>query len=259
MTIYNMKGQRKYKVQSTKYKGQCSMFKCSMFKSSTLLCLMLLTLTISFSGCSDDDEIPSVPTPSNKGTFVDERDGKTYHWVRYGNLDWMVENAGYYLDTIGCTVYQPDSWDQNYGLTFDYLEKYGCLYSVSTAEKLAPEGWRVPTDAEWQSLEMQFGMSASDASSRDWRGNIAQNMMLQQENYGGINIQPTGYFTNKTGGSTTGYRLIGVEGFFWTSTQEEGSEQYYYRKFFYSKPEVYRETTESGNMMMSVRWVRDAI
>lgn len=227
-----------------------------LFIAGLLTGTALLTVT----ACSDDDDTPAVATPTAQGTFLDERDSTLYHWVRYGSLDWMAENATYFKDTIGIDVYQPAWWNANYSKDYGYRAKYGCLYSVASAVAVTPAGWRVPTDADWQNLERAFGMSVGDAASRGWRGNIALNMMLQQDNYGGINILPTGYFTNKTGGQTTGYRLLGSEGFYWTSTIDtvKNGSEYFYRKFFYTKKEVWRESTESGNILMSVRWVRDA-
>ena len=34
------------------------------------------------------------------GTFEDERDGKTYKWVRVGDQIWMVQNLAYKADRV---------------------------------------------------------------------------------------------------------------------------------------------------------------
>jgi len=43
-------------------------------------------------------------------------------------------------------------------------------YSVDDQRGLAPDGWHVPTDAEWKELEMCLGMTQKQADSSGWRG-----------------------------------------------------------------------------------------
>ena len=62
----------------------------------------------------------------------------------------------------------------------DYSQTYGYLYNwytVNDSRNIAPEGWHVPSDEEWMELEMQLGMSQSDANSQGVRG--------EKENVGG--------------------------------------------------------------------------
>ena len=55
-------------------------------KHTAALCLM--ALSVFTASCSNDDEsLPSKVEPAAQGTFTDERDGETYGWVRYGDLD----------------------------------------------------------------------------------------------------------------------------------------------------------------------------
>ncbi len=39
-----------------------------------------------------------------------------------------------------------------------------------TARGLCPSGWHVPTDGEFMTLEMELGMSESEANGTGWRG-----------------------------------------------------------------------------------------
>ena len=53
------------------------------------------------------------------------------------------------------------------------LSAHGRLYNwyaVDDARGLCPSGWHVPTDGEWMVLEMELGMSESEANSTGWRG-----------------------------------------------------------------------------------------
>ncbi len=53
------------------------------------------------------------------------------------------------------------------------IATYGLLYNgyaVDDPHGLAPEGWHIPTDEEWQVLEIYLGMDPLDAAASDWRG-----------------------------------------------------------------------------------------
>ena len=59
----------------------------------------------------------------------------------------------------------------------EYLEEFGYLYSYEGALKAtkegAPEGFHLPTDAEWMMLERALGMSAEELEGlENWRGNV---------------------------------------------------------------------------------------
>lgn len=47
----------------------------------------------------DDDDVPTdLISATQQGTFTDVRDGNTYRWVRYGNLEWMADNFRYVIN-----------------------------------------------------------------------------------------------------------------------------------------------------------------
>lgn len=65
-------------------------------KMNKLYILLLLLPLMIFNSCSkDNDVVVPVIKPQASGTMTDVRDGYTYHWVRYGGLDWTVENSHY--------------------------------------------------------------------------------------------------------------------------------------------------------------------
>lgn len=52
-----------------------------------------------------------------------------------------------------------------------YSNKYGLLYSLDAARKAVPEGWRLPSDADWMKLETTLGMPEAELSGLNcWRG-----------------------------------------------------------------------------------------
>ena len=133
-------------------------------------------------------------------------DGYTYDVVEIGSQCWFAENlrttlyadgtpipagltvsewglttegatAVYGEGSIECYVYYPEMND--YVLDFvgcdeeQSLAVYGRLYNGYAAidsRGLCPNGWHVPTDEDWLLLELELGMSASDANSAGWRG-----------------------------------------------------------------------------------------
>lgn len=216
-----------------------------------------------FAACSEDDESRlQMPQSSAKGTFTDPRDGYEYRWVRYGNLDWMVDNAHYIIDNDAyCIIYSPSAgegstdWNDR-----TYWSKWGCLYTIEGANMACPDGWRIPTDAEWQQLEQEFGMSATDAATYGWRGNIAQNLLTDTSDSTAIHLQLGGYYAKTWVNTSSHMREWSTMGYYWTSTIDETKDNplYFYRKLMWNKSEVYRQSTAGDDLMFSVRYVRDA-
>lgn len=87
--------------------------------------------------------------------------------------EWNSTTSGavaVYGEGSGCDNWSPDgdacdpAWS---------LNEYGRLYNwfaVDDDRGLCPTGWHVPTDGEWMTLEMELGMSESQANSIGWRG-----------------------------------------------------------------------------------------
>ena len=115
-----------------------------------------------------DDCVAQNATKFNYGTFTDARDGETYRTIKIGNQVWMAENLRFNADGS----FAPDNDEAN-------MKKFGRLYTWATAldipvafnEKspaediemyrqmkesnyrgLAPEGWHIPSNKEWEEL-----------------------------------------------------------------------------------------------------------
>ncbi|MEE4177104.1 MAG: FISUMP domain-containing protein [Bacteroides sp.] len=76
----------------------------------------------------------------NLGTFTDARDGKVYMWVKIGEQIWMAENLAYNLEGSYITENPNDT------------EICGRYYNWEQAQTVAPEGWHLPSKAEWFEL-----------------------------------------------------------------------------------------------------------
>ena len=96
------------------------------------------------------------------------------------NSDWSSDTDGAY--------HQYSSNVSVYGLLYNY-------YAVTNSAGLCPTGWEVPSDEDWQSLEISQGMSVSDAAQTGWRG-ASQNVGGKLKNTG------TTYWNSPNSGAT---------------------------------------------------------
>jgi uncharacterized protein (TIGR02145 family) len=168
------------------------------------------------------------------GTMTDSRDGKTYETVRLNNQVWMAQNLDY--DVPGVYTNSTGSVVDTANPAAPVCGKYGRLYDWSTlmngdnssasnpsnVQGICPNGWHLPSDAEWKELEMNLGMSSTEANNTYWRGTDQGTQMRSTAdwyfngtgtNSSGFNVLPAGsydgMFTSITYGST-----------FWSSTTD---------------------------------------
>ena len=85
---------------------------------------------------------------ASSNTLKDSRDGKTYKTVKIDNRVWMAENLDYETANSICGE-------------MEYLTVSGCLYSWDKAKTACPVGWRLPSQAEWNTLIEFVGDSAT--------------------------------------------------------------------------------------------------
>lgn len=96
---------------------------------------------------------------------VQDFDGNNYRVIKAGRYQWMAENLRVMHDPQGNSL-------DCYTIENPYMDTchYGILYNWSTAmdsaqvpgsQGICPQGWHIPTDAEWDSLT-------------EWAGGIRQ-------------------------------------------------------------------------------------
>ena len=90
--------------------------------------------------------------------FTDVRDGNIYEYIDIGFQTWMAENLAYidydyYPDTIDFTVIHEKPTMPLFYNNGDY----GVLYNWYAAIAVAPEGWHIPSEAEWDRLIKYVG------------------------------------------------------------------------------------------------------
>lgn len=147
-------------------------------------------------------------------SFTDPRDGKSYDMVQIGSQTWMAENLNYEVEGSAC----PEGDKRN-------CSKYGRLYTWAAAQKVCPEGWRLPDSADFEQLIASAGgmdfAGEKLKSTSGWfkKGNGSDDY--------GFNALPAGYRLGS--GKFDG---IGGYAHFWSATETaEGLAHYLFLDF----------------------------
>ncbi len=223
-------------------------------------------------------------------SHVTDIDGVTYETISLGGECWMAENlrVTHYRDGSPIAKIEDhwEWWDDTEGsyalydheFPFRYIaeevasdeemrEKYGYLYNfyaVDNPSGLCPEGWRVPTDLDWQQLEVALGMTATEAQSRWYRkGNVGSRLAGHTERWGedgiktehfgdsGFNVVPAGYRR-----SYGDYGNIGSNANFWTA-DEQDEKNAVSREIYSGNTGIYRVDNINKNNGHSVRCIQE--
>ena len=120
-------------------------------------------------GTNYGTEVSFKTTNPTSGTLTDV-DGNIYHYVTIGTQVWMVENlkTTKYRNGESITILTSDAtWSSATGGSFCYYNNdlankdiYGVLYNwhaVSDSRNIAPAGWHIPSDAEFNTLRTYEG------------------------------------------------------------------------------------------------------
>ena len=143
----------------------------------------------------------------------------------------------------------------------NYVEKYGYLYTYIAAEQAIPEGWRLPTDEDWKSLETALGMLPEDLDILDeWRGN-GQGDVLKEGGCGfDVLFGGSRMYGNFAGVGKSPYVDKGSYECFWTFTpymQNDSTELAITRGFSVFSNGILRGTSDK-TAAYHVRCVKDA-
>ena len=257
---------------------------------------MLLLCAAAFLAVACDKEEPA-PTPENPAnpsdtTQVDpseevfipnavaDIDGNSYDAVRIGEQVWMASNlrTTRYANGDAIPEGQTTSSTEPYRYTpSTNVAEYGYLYnwaavmhgaSSSTAnpsgvQGVCPNGWHVPSDAEWSQLTDYCSghtecvcsgsgdyIAKSLAADHDWQittGECAVGNDLSSNNITGFSALPAGFYRGS-------YSNFGTTTFFWSAT--DVSDGAYFRSLSYYYAYVYRNVHYKYGGY-SVRCVKD--
>jgi uncharacterized protein (TIGR02145 family) len=227
-------------------------------------------------------EMASIRMIANAGNLTDI-DGNVYQTVRIGNQVWTVENlrvtkyndgSAIPLETSGVNWYlvtTPQYCFYRYTTDSNTIKKYGALYnwhvvSPVNPKKIAPAGWHVPSEAEWDTLQNYLiakgynwdgantgnKIAKSLAAKTDWSttstaGTIG--CVLTKNNTSGFSALPGGY---------RGDIDFSYQGYFgcWWSASVDGSS-FPCDRSIYSEGDSFNKGIDGEYVGKSVRLLRD--
>lgn len=188
-------------------------------------------------------------------TILDTRDGRLYDIVKIGKDWWFAQNLNYSYS--GEELYRPDD---------PQGAEYGLLYRWDYAAFLCPEGWHLPTDVEWGELEVSLGMNRSEInrSIHSETGDVAKKLKATGTYwpYGsatdlvGFKALPTGH-ANGNAQHPNDVVDMGRSTHFWTATESETYDEYYYYRGIYKSHDGVDRTPGHRSLQKSVRCVKD--
>lgn len=114
---------------------------------------LIISLAISsmlFISCSSDDDNAANGVQPQQNQITDSRDNQIYKTVQIGTQTWLAKNLNYNASGSMC-------YDDKTSNCF----VYGKLYKGDEAQIACPNGWHLPTVAEWQTLFDYFGGTAT--------------------------------------------------------------------------------------------------
>ncbi len=209
------------------------------------------------------------------GYQILDADSNIYNTIRIGNQCWITENLGttkYNDGTAIPHVTGNSAWDAlttpaycwynnnkaTYGTTYGALYNW---YTVNTGN-LCPNGWHVPTDDEWKTMEIYLGMTQAQADGEGNRGTDEGGKLKetgtshwQTPNTGATNS--SGFIALPGGFRYLGgyFGNLGSTGTWWTATESLNMDVWS-RTLSYDYEGVYRYYGIKGDGF-SIRCLRD--
>ncbi len=240
---------------------------------------------LEFTTLNDDDD--------DFGTVVDH-DGNEYNTVIIGIQEWMasnlrvttynngdpiptgLDNSSWQNATSGAYAVYPHSDITGLDSDDDVLDAYGALYNwhaVNDARGICPDGWHVPSDAEWTQLTTYLVDNDDDISDSN-TGNALKSCRQVNSPLGGdcaTTVHPRWNshtvhhgtddyaFGVLPAGARMGFNgtfaMVGEHAFFWTSSEGawEGNAELRDFGFSYGDVHDYGMFYTEGNSIRCVR------
>jgi uncharacterized protein (TIGR02145 family) len=221
-------------------------------------------------------------------------DGYDYSTVQIGDQCWFAENLrttvyangdtiaanlsdAVWIETLngGTAVFgEGDSECDDYSPTVNAcdeamsLNEFGRLYNwwaVADDRGICPLGWHVPSDEEWQTLELSIGMPESALDSVGSRGEVLE--------LGRRLVSSTGWYQGQDGlnefgfdGRPGGYRIHSLGKFYasgasmdmWSGTSSQNDDSTAWMRYVTFLDNGLSRSSSEKNQGFSVRCLRDA-
>lgn len=249
---------------------------------------LLIICCIGFVSCGKNDT-----TKNNEYSFeknmvynaVTDYDGNSYDAVKIGGKIWLTksirtthfadgspikEGTGYSEDTaLYYHVNNNAANDEEYGLLYNWKAAMdgaaGSALNPSGVQGLCPDGWHLPSDAEWTALTdsvsaisncacgiANITIAKSLASNKGWATSSYTCAVGNDQNSNNATCfaaMPAGFFQGPE-------NAFGTQVSFWTTTESD-SVGVWYRNFYYHSATVRRYISPGKKIGFSVRCVKD--
>jgi uncharacterized protein (TIGR02145 family) len=198
---------------------------------------------------------------------VTDIDGNVYKTVKIGDQIWMAENLKVTQFNDGTSlsmVTDPTTWGDPaitepmasfYDNKAENIDKYGLLYNwyAISSNKLAPKGWHVATEADWDNLKNYLKTNAGGKLKEKGVSNwLSPNIGATNET--GFTCLPSGL---RWGGDGK-FLWQKEQAYFWTISQDLNSMSPIYNLYYNSSDVLTFEGSSYGkNVGLSVRCVKD--
>ena len=235
------------------------------------------------------DQINNLQSATGSGTVTDI-DGNTYDYLTYGNQVWTVENAEMVTYRDGTEIPQVTDnteWQNlttgawcyyNNDPTKPRLYNWYAVMGIHDTDpntpnkEFAPEGWHVPTDAEWTTLENYLIANGYNYDGTTTGNKIAKSMASTTGWNSSSNTGAPGNYQIDNNDSTFNAYPLGYRGYweqgsfvnngnqalFWSSSSYNGVLGWYFRL---SSQFEFSDLTNDDSIWkqggMQVRFVRD--
>ena len=143
----------------------------------------------------------------------------------------------------------PDSYC--YDNADDNCEQYGRLYTWKAAQNgcaLLGEGWRLPTNEEWQKMAKWYGGVRGDS---DDYGKAAYQALIN-----GGNAAFNAVYGGSRDSADGSYSRVDAHGFYWTATESDVANAWFYN-FGKNGKILNRHQDGQKHMAISVRCIKD--
>ena len=189
-------------------------------------------------------------------TFKDPRDGGTYYLTKAGGDVWMQNNL----------YYQGSGVSYEWSPAVDQL--FGRLYTWNEAVNACPEGWHLPSDAEFAKLAGTFVKGSNFSAGETFEGAAGALMAdvrfintkmwaywpdVKITNESKFSAIPVGYGIEQN----TSRRFTGTNSYavFWTSNDDGNNGLYRY--IYVDKNNLFCSKGDKESFRASVRCVKD--
>ena len=149
--------------------------------------MAIISFAFAFAACDDStaanendanaactDEVIDCPSVFFENSVHDSRDCHWYKVAEFGTQTWMIENLSYKSckfksfcnnnDPANCDQYgRLYTWTDAMGIDKSYQKKYANLTGVR--QGICPDGYHMPSDAEWQKLYDFIEANGGDVSA----------------------------------------------------------------------------------------------